>query len=232
MTLDLSALTERFVASAFPGATIAIMAGSTARGERTPTSDIDLLLIGDALFPDPETTSIAVTHSFEGEIFEVFGYTRSGFEEWAVRDVAQHRTVIVHMLLDGIAVRSDAALDELRERWTFVRDEGPRVNAHEHRMRRYIITDLLDDLCDAADPAERHVIAATLFERTAQLMLLNGARWIATGKHLPRALRSMAPDRAARLIEPWLHGDFDAFAAAVAVELDLAGGRVQVGFTR
>lgn len=36
---DYLAVTERFVAAHFPGASIAIMAGSTARGERTATSD-------------------------------------------------------------------------------------------------------------------------------------------------------------------------------------------------
>lgn len=232
MTLDPIALTERFVASAFPNATIAVMAGSTARGERTSTSDIDLLLIGDVLFPDAETSSIATTLAFEGEIFEVFGYTPAAFEEWALRDIAQHRPVIVNMLLDGIAVRADAAFATLRERWATIRDAGPQVDAHELEVRRYIITDLLDDLGDAADPAERHVIAATLFERTAHLMLLDGARWIAAGKHLPRALRSMDPVRAAELIDPWVRGELDGFAAAAAAELDRAGGRVQADFTR
>lgn len=227
-----AASAERFVASAFPGAAIAIMAGSTSRGERTATSDIDVLLIGDDLFASPEQTSVATTLAFEGHVFEVFGYTHAGFEEWAARDIAQHRPVIVNMLLDGIPIRADSSLVPLRARWTAVREAGPHVSAHEHDIRRYVVTDLLDDLRDAEDAAERHVIAAALVERVAQLMLLNGGCWIASGKHLPRALRAMDAGRADALLLPWLAADFTSLADSVAQELERAGGRLQTGFTR
>ena len=69
--MDHLAVAERFVAARYPGADIAIVAGSTARGERTPTSDIDLLLLGDDLFAAEGQRSEASTHEFEGEIFEV-----------------------------------------------------------------------------------------------------------------------------------------------------------------
>lgn len=104
-------IAERFIAATYPRAEIAIVAGSTARGERTTTSDIDLLLIGDSLFDDDARTSAAATHEFEGEIFEVFAYRPEGFAEWAHRGVQQHRPVIVHMLVEGLPIRSSASLD-------------------------------------------------------------------------------------------------------------------------
>lgn len=229
---DYLAVTERFVAAQFPGASIAILAGSTARGERTVTSDIDLLLLGESMFAVPGQTSIATTRAFEGEVFEVFGYTPDGFEQWAVRDVAQYRPVIVNMLVDGIAVRADSSLETLRSRWSRIRDAGPQPTSREFELPRYIVTDLLDDLRDTRDPAEQLVIAALLFERIAQLMLLSDRRWIATGKHLPRALRAMDAARADALLTPWLSADFARFTDAVAAELERAGGRLQDGFTR
>lgn len=108
--VDYLAVTERFVAAHFPGTSIAIMAGSTARGERTATSDIDLLLLGEAL----EQVSVATTRRFEDHVFEVFAYTPEGFEEWAARNIAQYRPVIVNMLLDGVEVRADPSLEVLR----------------------------------------------------------------------------------------------------------------------
>lgn len=87
-------------------------------------------------------------------------------------------------------------------------------------------------ICATHDPAEQLVIAALLFERIAQLMLLNERCWVATGKHLPRALRAMDAARAHALLIPWLAADFATFADAVAAELDRAGGRLQDGFTR
>lgn len=226
------AVAEQFVASDFPRAAVAIVAGSTARGERTATSDIDLLLIGENLFADPARASIATTQGFGGEIFEVFGYTSASFDEWAQRDIARYRPVIVNMLLDGVAIRDDGSLADLRARWSPVRDAGPEVDRHDIDVRRYIITDLLDDLRDATDRAEQLVVAAALFEHTAHFVLLTNRRWIAVGKHLPRALRAWDPGRARRLIAPWAAADHAAFADAVEAELIRAGGRLQDGFTR
>lgn len=230
--MEHAAVAERFVAETYPRAEIAIIAGSTARGERTATSDIDLLLLGEALFDDESQTSEAATHAFEGEIFEVFAYTPEGFAEWAHRSVDQHRPVIVHMLVEGRAIRSSASLDGLRAHWGGVLSRGPSLDAAESAFRRYVVTDLLDDLRDATDPLEQQVVAAALFERIGELMLLRDGRWVATGKWLPRRLRDLSRERADDLSVPLLDGDLSTFAARVEGELVRAGGRVQAGFVR
>lgn len=222
----------RFIAARYPRASIAIGAGSTARGQRTRTSDIDLLLVDDDLFDDDAQTSEAATHEFEGEIFEVFAYTAEGFETWASRGVAQHRPVIVHMLVEGVPVRSCPGLDDLRARWGAVLAAGPDVEDSELRFRRYVVTDLLDDLLDATDPLEQRVVACLLFERVAEMMLLTNGQWIGSGKWLPRRLRAWSPERADQLSTPLLAGDFPGLAAQVSEELALAGGPVQAGFVR
>lgn len=229
--MDYAALTERFLSATFPQAEIAIMAGSTARAQRTVTSDIDLLLIGDELFDD-DRVSCAATYSFEAEVFEVFAYTPRGFDEWAQRDLAGHRPVIVEMLVSGIPVRSDPTLDGLRMHWSSRLSDGPSLSEADSRLRRYIITDLLDDLRDADDALERRVIAGLLFDRTAELMLLTSRQWIGTGKWLPRRLRAWDAARADTLAEPFVSGDHATFAERVQTELDRAGGREQAGFRR
>lgn len=230
--MDPLALAERFIDARYPDASVAIVAGSTARGERTATSDIDLLLIGQHLFPSEAQISEASTHQFEGEIFEVFAYTPAGFTEWAERGIRQHRPVTVHMLVEGTPIRDDGTLAALRQRWRQVLDAGPALSAHESAFRRYVITDLLDDLRDATDPLERRVVASALFERTAELILLGEHRWVATGKWLPRRLRALDSERADLLSGPLLDDDYGAFAARVDAELGCAGGRVQSGFVR
>ncbi|WP_315068293.1 nucleotidyltransferase domain-containing protein [uncultured Microbacterium sp.] len=225
-------LIERFIASAYPRAEIAIVAGSTARGERTASSDIDLLLIGDALFDDSSQSSKAATHEFEGELIEVFAYTPDGFDDWAHRGIGQYRPVIVHMLVEEQPIRRNRSFDEFRARWSEILTAGPSLGAEESRFRRYMITDLLDDLRDATDELERRVVADVLFERIAELMLLGDRRWIATGKWLPRRLRALSEERTERLSAPLLTGDFAAFADRVEEELDRAGGRLQAGFVR
>jgi predicted nucleotidyltransferase len=224
-------LAERFIAAHYPLASVAVIGGSTSRGERTRTSDIDLLLIGEDLLPDGEAGA-ALTVEFEHEVFEVFAYSPAGFESRAQRSIAQHRPVIVHMLVEGIPVRGGDELAELRDRWERRLGEGPAVDAHELEFRRYVITDVLDDLRDATDALEAQVIAATLFERTAELMLLTAGTWIGTGKYLPRRLRELPAARVDALAGPHLLCDFDALADAAERELIAAGGRLQAGFVR
>ncbi|AMB58494.1 hypothetical protein [Microterricola viridarii] len=140
--------------------------------------------------------------------------------------------MLLHMLLEGIELRGGRALTELREGWRDVLAGGPEASAHELAARRYVITDLLDDLRDAVDPMERHAVAFALFEKTAELLLLHDRRWLGTGKYLPRRLREWNPERAEALTEPLLRGDLVAFADRVDHELIRAGGRVQAGFVR
>lgn len=229
--MDYVELAERFIASRFPTASIAVIGGSTSRGERTRTSDIDLLLIGEHLFPDGRTGA-ALTDEYEGEILEVFAYTPAGFEDWAQRSIDQHRPVIVHMLVEGHVVRGGQELDALRAAWSRRLDEGPALEEHELSFRRYVITDVLDDLRDSTDALERQVLAATLFERTAELMLLTAGKWVGAGKYLPRRLRALPAERVDALAGPYLTGDVDGLADAVEKELVAAGGRVQSGFVR
>jgi hypothetical protein len=170
--------------------------------------------------------------TFEREFFEVFAYASAGFTEWGERGVAQHRPVILHMLAEGVEIRGGERLAELRSAWRPVLDRGPTADAHELAFRRYVITDLLDDLRDSTDALERQVTASLLFERTAELILLTQNRWIGTGKYLPRRLRELDTDRADALSAPLLSGEFDTFADRVEAELVVAGGRVQSGFVR
>lgn len=221
---------ERFIATMFPETRIAVMGGSSATGARTPTSDIDLLLIGDEQFA--EAPSSHRVYEFDGEIFEAFGYTTAGFDHWASRGAANFRPTIVHILVDGIGIRGGHDLEMLRRSWREVLAAGPVVSPNDLARRRYLITNLLDDLRDVHDPLEQQVIAADLFTHTAELMLLTGQCWIGTGKYLPRRLREMSSSRAQRLAEPLLRGELVAFGEQVELELNLAGGRMLAGFVR
>lgn len=230
--MELLDLARRFVDAQFPLATVVIVAGSAARGTRTATSDIDLLLIGpDEMFTEG-TDSLAASFAFDGEVFEVFAYTEDGFNRWAARGVEQQRPVIVEMLVEGSALRSGPELDGLLARWKPVFARGPVSDPHELAMRRYVITDLLDDLTDSTDRLEQHVIMASLFEQLGGLLLVSNHRWIGAGKYLPRRLRAWDPERTDQLAAPFLAGDVAGALAIAQRELDAAGGRVQAGFTR
>lgn len=215
---DYVELTERFIEERFPGAEVAVIGGSTARGTRTKTSDIDLLLIGDEVFADG-ASSLAGAWEYDSEVFEVFAYTYDAYTKWARGGIAQYRPVIVDLLLDGQEVRGSDALTRLREEWGAKLAEGPPITDHELAMRRYAITDLIDDLRDATDPLEQNVVAWDLFEKVADLMLLTDKHWIGTGKYLARRLRELSVSRTEHLTSSLLQGDLITFADRAEQEL-------------
>lgn len=162
----------------------------------------------------------------------MFAYTHDAYTEWARGGIAQYRPVIVDLLLDGQEVRGGETLARLREEWGAKLAEGPPITDHELAMRRYAITDLIDDLRDATDPLEQNVVAWDLFEKVADLMLLTDKHWIGTGKYLARRLRDLSVSRAEHLTSPLLQGNLITFADRAEQELTRAGGRVHAGFVR
>src|SRR5690606_32116985 len=76
---------ESFVASRFPAALGVVLAGSAAAGTSTPTSDVDLLLLGSEEMFDGGASSLAATFEHEGRLVEVFAYTPESFRTWAER---------------------------------------------------------------------------------------------------------------------------------------------------
>lgn len=123
--------TRAFIDSRFPLADTAIIGGSTARGERTATSDVDLLIIGPEAMFDGGSDSLAATIRDGAEVFEIFAYTPASFDAWATRSVKRLRPTIVDMLAHGMPLREGADLDALRERCV------PRCCGARARRRRW-----------------------------------------------------------------------------------------------
>jgi predicted nucleotidyltransferase len=230
--MNLAPLVERFVDTHFPGAVVVVVGGSAASGNRTATSDIDLLIIGPEQMFENGRDSLAAMYEFVGELFEVFAYTRDAFDRWAVHDLTDFKPVLQSILLDGIEVRGEALIAELRSEWRPVVEAGPRIDHAALALRRYTITDMLDDFGDASDELEKRFLAAKLLEGLAELILMSNGQWIGGGKWLIRRLRAWDTDRANELAAPFMAGDLPAFAKLAALELERLGGRVQAGFVR
>jgi predicted nucleotidyltransferase len=230
--MNLVSLVERYINTHFPGAAAVVIGGSAASGNQTATSDIDLLIIGPEQMFGQGRDSLAAMHQFEGELIEVFAYTRDAFDRWAEHELADFKPVLQSILLDGVEVRGDGLIAELRSEWRPIVEAGPQIDHAALSLRRYMITDMLDDFGDASDALEKRFLAAKLLEELAELMLLSSGQWIGGGKWLIRRLRAWNPERANELAIPFMADDLPAFAKAGAAELDRLGGRVQAGFVR
>ncbi|WP_432503335.1 nucleotidyltransferase domain-containing protein [Kineococcus arenarius] len=210
---------------------VAVLAGSSARGRATPTSDLDVVLV----LPG-HGRSFRRTLRHEGRLAEVFAYTPDELLRWWDVDAATSRCTLVHMCATGVLLRGeqDGGPVVQEQARAFLAAGPPAVDDDELAARRYRLTAGVDDLRDAADAGERQVLAAEVLLEAAQLHLLARRQWLGSGKWLLRRLRGSDPDLAQRLVRAHRHavatGRVQSLAQVVDDVLRDSGGRLAGGY--
>jgi Nucleotidyltransferase domain len=183
----------------WPDARVAIIGGSTARGETTPTSDVDLLLLFDHV-----ACAWRDTLKVAGQTVELFGHDAATFDYFCrTIDAPAGRMPLAWMAIDGVSVLPESPLLHwLRQHAESLHAAGPPVLTTEAlARRRYAITTLLEDLSDSTAPDETLAIAADLYLELADFSLRAAGAWSGSGRHLARRLRAASPALAATLTE-------------------------------
>lgn len=225
----------KLVRERFPAARAAFLAGSVLTDRRTPTSDLDIivLLAGP---PAPYRESLM----YRGWPTELFVQTEADWRAFVVGEIAKRRSPLLAMCAQGVLLTDadglGAALQaEARRRW----EAGPPpVSQEELDGRRYSLTDALDDLRGAPDSPERVHLVAEILLRASELALLCRGRWLGGGKWLSRRLAGADPGLHGRLTVAaasaigGMPDGVDHFAAVVIEVLDLAGGPLWAGYQR
>lgn len=221
-------LTERF-----PDALGGFLGGSTARGEGTATSDLDVVVVLD---PPAGCHAESLTWgSWPVELFVHTPESARAFMEW---DREGGSGTMAFMCARGVVLLDrDGTAARLRDSAERILAAGPPAvtdAARDHR--RYSVTDLRDDLLGARDEDELLAVAAALLAGAGELLLVERGHWRGGGKWLPRRLREADPDLAALLLGGYRDlvrgGPREAFAAAVDVVLHACGGPLWSGFRR
>ncbi|MGW2864586.1 nucleotidyltransferase domain-containing protein [Streptomyces sp. NPDC001205] len=229
--MDDPILTAReLVTDRFPSARAAFLAGSVLTSRRTPTSDLDIVVLLDGP-PAPSRENLV----YRGWPVELFVQTEADWRSFADQETAKRSSPLLAMCADGmLLVDTDglgAALqDEARQR---LAAGPPPLTDRERDYQRYILSDLLDDLRGCTDPAERTYLVTHLLQRASELVLLVGGHWLGSGKWLSRRLAAADPEvhRALSATVPQaIAGDVTGFVAVVAEVLDLAGGPLWDGY--
>lgn len=198
MTSDPVVRARNLVAEHVPGALIAFLAGSTARGCATSTSDLDIAV----LVPDGAETR-RETLCFQGRPVELFVHTHAGLAELFAADTASRRGTMQHMYAEGVVlIDQDGAAPRLQTWAQALLTEGPAALGREAvETGRYALTDALDDLTDATDRFEQLAMASIVLQSAADLLLDHHRAWTGAGKWLPRRLLAADADRGTALLE-------------------------------
>ncbi len=214
-----------FAHHCFPDALTVIVGGSALTAHRTPMSDLDMVVV-----TGPREAPYRQSSRWEGWPVEVLIHDERSLAAYCDDNLARRWPGIPRLIAEGTVVSDHGSLGrgmqaEMRRRLA----DGPTAaTPAEIEAHRYALTDLLDDLAGAEDPAETAFIACRVMTRTAQLALLSARHWQGTGKWLLRELRDHDPDLAARLArslpEP------EQLAAVAHQVLDGAGGPLWEGY--
>ncbi|MFE6687495.1 nucleotidyltransferase domain-containing protein [Streptomyces sp. NPDC057743] len=209
----------------FDDALTVVVGGSVLTERRTPTSDLDMVVV-----TGPRENPYRHSLTWEGWPVEILVHDERTLAAYCADNLARRWPGIPRLIAEGTLVSDPVGLGkrlqtEMRRRLA----EGPTAATQaELDAHRYQLTDQLDDLTGADDPAEIAFIACKVLTKTAQLALLSGRRWQGTGKWLLRELRDHDPVLADRLAHS-LAAPARLAEVARGV-LDDAGGPLRAGY--
>ncbi|MET9254626.1 nucleotidyltransferase domain-containing protein [Streptomyces sp. NPDC003717] len=223
---------RELVRDRFPAARAAFLAGSVLTDRRTPTSDLDIVVLLHGSSGLGRENLV-----YRGWPVELFVQNEAVWHGFADRETAKRSSPLLAMCAAGLLlVDADglgAALQaEARER---LAAGPPPLSDAERDHQRYFLTDLLDDLRGCTDPAERLYLVAHTLQRASEFALLAGGHWLGGGKWLSRRLADADPATHRALSEAAAlaiagDGGTEGFAMAVTEVLNLGGGPLWEGY--
>lgn len=217
----------------YAGAGVVFLAGSVLRGEATPASDLDLVVVYERL-----ECARRESFAYAGWPVEVFVHDPETAAFYF--DVDRRRGIpsLMRMVMEGVEVPgpSDFSARVKRQAERIYEAGPPRWDEGELRHMRYRLTDWVDDIRYPRAPEELVATGAYLYQDLADFFLRARGLWSAHSKTIPRRLREVD----AAFAESFVHA-FEALFAAkqpgpliALVEESLApyGGLLFDGYAR
>jgi len=175
----------------YSGAAVVFAAGSLLRGEGTAYSDLDLVVVYSAL-----PCAYRESFTFTSLPVEAFVHDPQTLEYFCVEmDRVSGIPALPQMVVEGREIPDSTDLSRrLKARAAALIDAGPPpLDSESERRRRYMVTDLLDDVREWRSMEELMASGSRLFEKLADYHLRSIGHWSARGKAIPRALQRADP---------------------------------------
>ncbi len=161
-----------FVAARFPEATVAFLGGSVLTAHRTPTSDLDVVVVvdeggvADSGLPAPYRE----TFEHEGWVVEAFVHTRRSLDGVWSSDARRRVCSLLRMCVESVVLGDEGgAAAEIRAAAAARMEQGPPpYDDDELRAARYGLTDLLDDMAGCDDEHELVYLAGAVVDQVSE----------------------------------------------------------------
>ena len=207
-------------------------AGSIVRGEGTPFSDLDLVVVYPQL-----ASAYRESFRFDGYPIEAFVHDPSTLEYFFLEvDRPSGVPALPQMVVEGIEIPGPTDMSrKLKQRAAEVIAAGPPVlDTDSERRMRYFVSDLLDDLRAPRSRDELIGIGTRLYEQLADYHFRRRGLWSAKGKAIPRVLRQVDPTLCASYNDAFaalfVQGDAGAVIRLAEEILREAGGPLFDGY--
>jgi hypothetical protein len=222
---------ELFTLNYFPNCHGALLAGSVVRGEATETSDLDIVIF-DSILKSAYRESVIEY----GWNIEVFVHNLTSYKEFFKSDCERARPSLPKMVSEGIVLKDTGIIEPIKQVANESLDKGPEEWLTDTiKIKRYFITDALDDFIGSTDRAEDIFIANTLAELVSEFVLRTNRQWIGTSKWIVRSLRNYDETFADQFVEAfdifYKTGEKNKVIVMVDNILQPFGGRLFRGFS-
>lgn len=220
-----------FILIHFPNCHGALLAGSVVRGEATETSDLDIVIFDRNLKSAYRESVIEY-----GWNIEVFVHNLISYKDFFKSDCERGRPSLPKMVSEGTVLKDSGILDLIKHEANELLDKGPEEwSAETIKIKRYFITDTLDDFIGSNIRAEEIFIANTLAELVSEFVLRTNRQWIGTSKWVVRSIRNYDEKFADQFVEAfdifYRTGEKSKVIVMVDNILQPFGGRLFQGFS-
>jgi predicted nucleotidyltransferase len=215
----------------FPNCEAALLAGSVVRDEATETSDLDIVIFDNRL----EESYRESLKEF-GWPVEIFVHTLTSYKSFFKSDCERARPSLPQMVSEGIIIKDDGFMKEIKKEAEAILDKGPKEWSEETiRIKRYFITDTLDDFIGCSLRAEEIFIANALAGLLSEFILRTNRKWIGSSKWTVRLLKELDKKFANEFVEAfdlfYRTGEKNLIIQLVDSTLEPYGGRLFEGFS-
>ncbi|GKU83090.1 nucleotidyltransferase domain-containing protein [Niallia sp. NCCP-28] len=220
-----------FVDKHFPYCQGAVLAGSVVRGQETITSDLDIVVFDKGIHTSYRESLIEF-----GWAIEIFVHNLTSYKHFFDRDYHNAKPSMPRMVWEGIILKDEGILESIKKEAKSLLDKGPeRWTKELLTIKRYFITDALDDFIGSTKRGEELFIANTLAELLQEFVLRANGCWIGSSKWIIRALKEYDEALAEKFVEAFEDyyrlGEKDKVIHLCDMVLKPYGGRLFEGFS-
>lgn len=215
----------------YAGAAVVFLAGSVVRGEATPASDLDLVVV---FARQPNAYREAFV--YEGWPVEAFVHDEESLGRFFEADRRRGLPALMNMVSEGLEVPEASEFSaRLKRTAAALIEAGPPVwDERELTLRRFRLTDWADDLRFPRSHEELLATGAALYQDAADFYFRARGLWSAHSKTVPRRLRRTDAAFAERFLRAFdalfVEGRQEPAVALVAEMLEPFGGPLFDGF--